>query len=163
MEGRMVSETDKAYIAGLVDGEGCVRIWKVGSPRQLDKMNRKTPIYNPWLSIANNNVEVLRWIQSLYGGRLQPHNRTRPVQAWVLVLTSRAAERILKDIVPYLRIKKPQTEVVLGYYQENMELYGCKGVPEEEVSRREELYQRALAVNPGSHQHRLSENPPVLQ
>lgn len=156
----MIQETDKAYIAGIVDGEGHVTIHRNASKKSMETLQRKTPMYCPWVSVCNTNVEVLRFIQENYGGSLHLSPNKRRIPVWNLVLTFRAAQRLLTDIVPYMRMKKSIAEVVLAFY-ENAETNDKVGVTREEIERRESLFQQARALNPLSRPQRLTEVPPV--
>lgn len=50
-----LSETDKAYLAGLIDGEGCISIAKHISKRTT------TPIYHLTLIISSCDKDVLEF------------------------------------------------------------------------------------------------------
>jgi len=104
-----LEEVEKAYIAGIVDGEGTVTLMK--------HHKNETPI--PFLSIANNNLELLKWIKSLLGGnicsrakRLPHHNKS-----YVLNIRHDRALRVLNEIKRYLMIKRPQAELITARYK----------------------------------------------
>ena len=102
----MPTAEELAYIAGFVDGEGCIGIhqWKKGS-----FINRSIRVI-----LTNTDPSVLRWIQDVYGGSLRC---TNPVKnwniRWELCLSSRKASAFLVDIQPYLRMKNKQAEMCL--------------------------------------------------
>ena len=63
-----LSELDRAYIAGLIDGEGCIRIGRVGPERIT---------FYPSISIGMTNREVIEWLQDrIHSGSIKLNNPT---------------------------------------------------------------------------------------
>ncbi len=60
-----MKDIDLAYIAGLVDGEGCIMITKENRLYTEAKHG-----YRFWLQvkITNTNKAVLEWVKDLFGG-----------------------------------------------------------------------------------------------
>ena len=52
----ILSETQKAYLAGIVDGEGCISFCKIGSFLYLG------------VSVANTNKPLINWLRTNLGG-----------------------------------------------------------------------------------------------
>jgi len=107
----MPTEEEKAYIAGFIDGEGCLNIhsWK--------KNNRT--LRHLRVMVVNTDPTVLEFIKGIYGGSLSssdyiPKNKIR----WILTITSRKALVLLEDIRPYLRIKQKQADVCIFFQKE---------------------------------------------
>lgn len=104
-----MKEAEKAYLAGIVDGEGTVTLSK----------NRSNQTPSPEVAIANNSLELLEWVRSRFGGtivskkkRLKHH---RDSYAWALRYDK--ALGFLKKIRPYLIVKKAQADLILKYYK----------------------------------------------
>lgn len=99
-----LSSTQAAYLAGLIDGEGSIVLY----------MRRDVVAMR--VMVSNTHRGVLDWIQSLTGVG-QTFN-TRPETAlnkasfqwWC---NADAAESVIKQIHPYLIIKKTQAELAL--------------------------------------------------
>lgn len=94
-----------AYAAGLIDGEGCIGIY------------RNSHNGNYQLRIAVEMVESsgLQELHSLFGGRWYFKTGTevrRPRCSWMVF--NSAAEAALRLILPYLRVKRPQAELGLS-------------------------------------------------
>jgi hypothetical protein len=117
----MVSETDKAYAAGLFDGEGYVGIL----PRTRDSLTR----YLASVVIANTDRTPLDWICEKFGGRVQvthpkptpKETRRRTLYSWY-IRGSRVGhldglDGFLTAIKPYSQIKTRQIEVVQKFRQ----------------------------------------------
>jgi hypothetical protein len=103
------SDTDWAYAAGFVDGEGCIAI-----ARSFVKA-RDRYYYGVHVVVANNNRDVLDWMQLTWGGWVVavPRRKSteRPAGAWRC--TSLGARTFLLGIRPWLRIKSAQCDNAL--------------------------------------------------
>lgn len=96
-------ETDKAYIAGLVDGEGCIKILHRKANRQ----------YLLAVTISNTNYLCLDFVKKLFKGQIQkrvPKNLKWKI-GYIYQATGKDAAILLDDIAPYLIIKRAQYEV----------------------------------------------------
>lgn len=99
-----MKEVDIAYIAGLTDGEGCLSLharFKYGSN-----------VYQLQISISNQHIETLQWVQSLFGGNISK-KQNGVVQWRPYSVTDQV--RFLKTVRPYLRIKARQADLLLAY------------------------------------------------
>ena len=104
-----MEEVEKAYIAGIIDGEGTVSLIK--------HHRNETPA--PLVSVANNKLELLQWIKKRVGGTIINKRKNKPYHdnsyAWSLRFDS--ALNFLKLIKKYLILKLPQTELILKNYK----------------------------------------------
>lgn len=99
------SQFDVAYIAGFVDGEGNIGFYKPKDARV--RMN---------ITIANNNLDVLRFIQQTLNigviiQRKQYNPRAR-TSYQLRIRNNREAFILLDAIVPYLKVKREQGKLV---------------------------------------------------
>lgn len=113
---RWTERTLAAYVAGLIDGEGTIGLniaYARGKGTGLPFRIR--------VALFNTNEDVLRFVQAHFGGGMYARSRqprdgaiktVRP--CWQLVWQSAAAERFLKQIEPYVIVKKPQLVVALA-------------------------------------------------
>lgn len=97
---------DAAYIAGFVDGEGCIAV-KTGKRDARDFVLR--------LRIVQNQYEVLFWIKCVCGfGTIY----TRPsLKSWELSFNGKDALSVLRDIYPFLKVKRLQAEAAFKFEQ----------------------------------------------
>ncbi|MBI5299698.1 MAG: LAGLIDADG family homing endonuclease [Deltaproteobacteria bacterium] len=101
---------EKAYIAGIVDGEGTVTLSR--------KHKNETP--SPRVSISNCNLNLLRWIQKKVGrGIIQKKRRVKKhhSNAYKLRILSNSAIWFLNEIKNFLRLKKPQAMLIIKKYK----------------------------------------------
>lgn len=93
-----LSDTEAAYAAGIVDGEGSIYFSR----------NRTTRWPSPVVSVASTDRELLEWLRSRVGGSIiqkrtyQPHHT--PSYDWKL--TDRRALEFLKLVRPFLVIRR---------------------------------------------------------
>ncbi|MFA5037696.1 MAG: LAGLIDADG family homing endonuclease [Candidatus Izemoplasmatales bacterium] len=102
----MHTELEKAYLAGLIDGEGSICI--------LTDHKRTFYLH---LNITNTGLSMLLKIKDIWGGLLYKKSRKNLLwkQAYELRWMGSKAKDILKEISPYLINKKPQAEISLRF------------------------------------------------
>lgn len=105
-------ETDKAWFAGIVDGEGCISIIKRGNH------------FVPSVKIANTNELLINKCKQVldeaeikyYLAFSDRKDRKNAKPAWELVMESRVrVVPVLTLILPYLVSKKEQANLVLNW------------------------------------------------
>ena len=98
-----------AWHAAFVDGEGCITIIN------FRKENRRRVI----VGVYNTCLPVLESIKSDFCGhsRIDPTKMDRPYQKqpYKWCVTSYQAVSYLKPLIPYLRIKRRQAEIVIDF------------------------------------------------
>jgi hypothetical protein len=104
-----VTESQKAYAAGLFDGEGSILIDKP----------RPTKGHTLWVPIAMREPEAVAWLQERWPGSLRPATR-RPkgreaVFCWYWRRCTSAAATFLSDILPYLLVKESQAQLAIEF------------------------------------------------
>ena len=100
----MTKDTDIAYLAGLIDGEGTVSL-------QL----RKKHLVALRVVVYNTNEDVIDWCQAAFDGTKHKVGRVREghKQEWQWFTHSDYAAEILEMVMPYLIIKRAKAEVAL--------------------------------------------------
>jgi hypothetical protein len=101
------SEIESAYIAGLIDGEGCIGIYRKknrGNFIQISLVNTSKPLAD-WLCLKMGANAVL----SLTDKR--PRNK----QSYSVTLDRLRAYAVLKRILPYLRVKDAQAKLAIAF------------------------------------------------
>ena len=108
-----MTETEKAYIAGIIDGEGSI---------MLQRIHKNEHPY-PCVSIASTTLELLEWIKKAIGkGRIiskKNYNVEIHKDCYSYVLRRNDAINLIKDIYPYLVIdaKKKRARLILEKYK----------------------------------------------
>lgn len=108
-----LSKEEKAYIAGLFDGEGHVFITEDKRP------NYKTSLHILRTGVTNTHKETIEWLFSKFPTTLskrvrhKEHPKWKPCYFWEA--SSNLAKDFLETILPYLRIKKRQAELAIEF------------------------------------------------
>ncbi len=93
-----LGDTEAAYAAGILDGEGSIQFTR----------NRKVRLPSPTVSICSTDRELLEWFRSRIGGTIIRKRTYRPHHSpsfdWKL--TDRKALQFLAIVRPFLVIKR---------------------------------------------------------
>lgn len=108
-----MKETERAYLAGIVDGEGHIAI----SKRKPNKLSGEvSPGYLCYVKIGSTDYLLVDWIKRTVGGGSiyetlpKKGQDKKPFFTWHI--TSKQAENFLREIYPYLVIKRRQADFV---------------------------------------------------
>ncbi len=132
-------ETDLAYAAGIIDGEGSIGI----ACKKPEKSNH-SPNHFAHITVGMTDHQVPEWLHETFGGNLRykPADPPRRAQASWRV-SYRLARRFLKAVQPYLKVKNPQAALALQLYDDDCIKVGATAtgyaVAEDEIARRDEL------------------------
>ncbi|MBI2327595.1 LAGLIDADG family homing endonuclease [Candidatus Curtissbacteria bacterium] len=100
-------KTVYAYLAGLIDGEGCISIRKTF---QYGKDQ-----FKPMVEVGMTDIEPMQLLQKTFGGSYWPElirGRNLPVTKWRV--TGTHVIPVLKPLLKYLLAKKRQAEIALA-------------------------------------------------
>lgn len=114
---RELTQTEVAYLAGILDGEGSISILKM-------RMKRKSATYWHYalqIRIASTHLPLIEWICDLVGGRIYEQtyvtrvqgNRKR-AQHWHIGGRADVAA-FLRLVRPYLIVKAEQADLALEF------------------------------------------------
>ncbi len=154
-----LSEVEKAYIAGLIDGEGCIYI-----DRYKDKRNKSGNFsYTLRVKINNTFYGMIEWLDERTVGVYKSNSfkckgqeyddwrkNRKPVFEWKL--SGMNGIKLLRDVYPYLVIKKKQAEQAFKFE----ETYCGKNFSEtrqfapiipELMEKKEMIYQKFRKLN----------------
>lgn len=164
----MANTTDIAYCAGLIDGEGCIRIKKI--PPKPGR--RVSPGYDSRIHIRMVDEGAIGFLSKTLGGtyykeiKAAENPNRRPMYCYAA--GGRVAERILLAVLPYLIVKKEAAENALALVelkktanQHRTKLLGyrnfpnlyknrkvrCLGLSDFYIATCEKLYLRAKYLN----------------
>lgn len=100
----MLSEVDKSYLAGIMDGEGTITVWK------SDRYDHRVLC----VAVVMTKRHAVDMLHVEYGGCLKLYASKKPEWAdkWRWQVKSRKAQRVLEELLPYLRVKR--TQALLG-------------------------------------------------
>lgn len=134
-----LSEAERGYLAGIIDGEGTLRV-----------MRALKSWYAPFIQITNTNEALMDWLQRLLGEkgighvyherfRKKPNHKLKHVYNIAAV---QGVKQILDQIAPLLVIKKEQAKLLLEFIsmKEEKADYGV-------LPREQEIFEELKLLN----------------
>jgi DNA modification methylase len=107
--GNIRSEADRAWLAAMVDGEGCIAVH-----RRMSEV-RTRPTFAPMVQVSNTNLPLLERCMAIAGVGSISHSdrgRNRRIYRWCVM--SDQARSLLREIYPYLIAKQPQARIAVA-------------------------------------------------
>lgn len=128
-----LSVSQKAYIAGYVDGEGCVTLSK-----KADKEMRLGYCFRPHLHVANTHRRSLLKMQQWTGlgnvHRVREEPQRNRKERWQWQMWSQQARQLLEAILPFLIIKKERARILIDFTKQCRRQPGKKGLSKTELN-----------------------------
>jgi hypothetical protein len=151
-----MKETEKAYLAGLIDGEGTVSIVR---------LRHRGPGFEHYVAsveISNTNVKMIDWVMERLGGSVVVDARKKvsgQKQVYRIGLRNKLAEKVLLEVLPYLVLKGKQAELVLELRSRTRRDGDRRRLTSAERAYRSHLYEECGKLNVRGHwdAERLSE------
>lgn len=142
---KQTKATKLAYLAGFIDGEGCIMISKRNPRMDKNGKDRINVSYSVLLTIAQRDGAIMDWLVGNYGGSVQWKDRENPTYNWII--THKKASIVLKEVLPFLKYKKHQAELALklqGRLKKTLRGQDGKAMPlaDNEIKIREKIYLR---------------------
>lgn len=143
-------ELEMAWMAGIVDGEGCITISK------QRREGRPSLAFRTSITISNTNLKLLEPFVKWWGGGIysprQANSKWRQTFTWHC--SNGVAVKFLESIMPYLKGKRRQAELVLEF-EHNKKRYkrtvyrgkGSAPLSEEETKYRDGLRDEIKKLN----------------
>lgn len=140
---KQTKEIKLAYAAGLFDGEGCVRIYKI-APR-----NRRSTRYGILTMLTQKDGRPLDWLVGNFGGMIYLKNKHSENWIYEWRIENAAAYEFCKSILPFTKVKTEQLRLAIRF-QERLKYARKKTVDdqrrftslsEHELEEREMMYQ----------------------
>ena len=155
-----------AYLAGIIDGEGCLWIGKFSrewNPGQISIQFRGI------LKVSSTDKVLLDWLLETFQGtescsfKYQPKaNLSRMVYTWVV--TGERLSDLCKQVLPYLVIKKESCKIMIRFRNTYHRVAGNNRIPPEILVERQECMDsiRKLTSRSRNHPSKVHHNPSAL-
>lgn len=141
----MLRDTDIAYAAGLLDGEGSIVIG-------LSKRKRlKGIVPDHWLQvgITGTNREMLDWLRQNFGGHISDssHSKSRKKQrpCWTWRVMSNQASEFLKLLLPFLKDKHQRAILAIEFQETKTQTRATGGVLSQEAIDKRQWYKDKIS------------------
>ncbi len=108
-----MTDTEKAYIAGIIDGEGSIMLTRF----------HKNQFPSPCVSVASTDKELLLWLLKTIGkGRIinkRNYNKMKHKDSYTYRVIYDDAIALLRDVSPFLIIesKKQRAKLIIDKYK----------------------------------------------
>ncbi len=101
-----------AYLAGIADGEGYIGIKKEKARYHPGCTN---PLYSERFAIRMADRHAIKLFEKVLGGWSYPEKQYSPTKrpCFVYEVCTKSAATVIRALLPFLRIKKPQAIAVL--------------------------------------------------
>ena len=147
-------ETEKAYIAGIIDGEGCIYIDKF-----IDKRTKKYT-YCLRMKVSMTCLKTVTWLRNtvlkeykcnLHVAKGKKFERCK--QGYVFAFSTRDLPRFCEAIYPYMITKKERCKLAMEYAQTHFmnNRSGRTGtflaIPDHLREKKEDIYKKIKHFN----------------
>ncbi len=154
----MIVETDLAYVAGIIDGEGSIVIYQRPMKKIIHhgKYGDRTPKHELNVSVGMTDRKIPYYLKDLFGGSVcgvtQRSGNRKPFWKWSV--TGQRASDLLKRLLPFLKTKALQAQTAIVFQDTkknnpNGGAGGSKQVPKEIINKRIELMEINKRLNGG--------------
>lgn len=112
---KQMSDVDIIYLAGFIDGEGCVTI------DRYKRRGKQNFYYKAQLDICNTNRDILEWIKERFGGCIVAprHAKGKRATCYRVTFNDWKCVDVLRLVLPYLKVKNKEALIVI-YFQKNL-------------------------------------------
>lgn len=137
-----------AYMAGIIDGEGCICMTKGYASQTASGYS-----YKIRLTVCNTSIVLLDWLVENFGGnytakKLAEGMELTHAQSYNWNLHCEQAGKLLNMVTPYLVIKKQQAQLALAYRKiQQLDFRGCPGRCVVPKQLREEIFLMSKLLN----------------
>jgi len=131
------------YLAGFLDGEGCIQIKKSNRSR----ITNKSPEYSVAVTISNTDITIPKMLRNIFGGSIFERKFKRKWKnCYDWKVSNKKAIYFCKIIKPYLIMKQKQADnaILFGL---TIEYWGAKRVSNETLNIREMIYMNNKKLN----------------
>lgn len=136
--------SDEGYLAGLIDGEGCIDLHR----RRASKRTEQFEFYYVLrIRISNTAKGLIDWLTIRFGGHSseQKAKSKKWKKGYIWSIYGAKAKEILLKALPYLKVKKKQAELALVF--QSTITYGPLALKGEIVELRKTLYEEMKKLN----------------
>lgn len=136
---------DLSYVAGFIDGEGCITIFK----QKYQSSDGQTKWgHRLRVAVGQNDLEVLKKVKDASGVHGNIFTKKRTIETnrtcYVLHFDGKHALDLIRKLMPFLIRKRPEAEAIEAFWKEGkMDMRtGTKTLPEDVWNVRESWYRK---------------------
>ena len=114
-----------AYIAGIVDGEGCIS-YRMERDMRLVSGHKRYPALK--VEVGNTNEELILWLLAVVGEgvttKARSYQNKNHKPHYSIVWKANRALALLEQVLPYLTIKKSRAQLMLDLRAKTQQALG---------------------------------------
>ena len=116
-----LTDTEIAYLAGLIDGEGSIMMRRQGSSRGEQRARFRAQL----IIAATTSLDLISWVTERLGNRWYSTPRMSPNHrpAWQFHPTEKQSDRLVERCMPYFVVKVRQAQLYIRYRALQRALY----------------------------------------
>lgn len=152
--------THLAYMAGIIDGEGC--FW-IGEIPKKNGDGYTTAHYRGVLKIDNTDKRLLDWMDTVFSGTSSARCRStssRKFERTIFTWTA-TGDRLLdlcEQVIPYLVIKKEHCQNMINFRKTYTNKLGSNKLSDEQIEARRQCVLVSRNLNSRWHLHPLKQS-----
>lgn len=150
------------YFAGILDGDGCIRIGKYKNAKQELR-------YRSFIQVGMVNEDIMIWLKENIGGNYYTCKPTKHFHKihWEWQINMKEGEIVLKQCIPYMIVRRKQAELYLEFaktmYRSGYDLRQDKKLLEEVLEKRKIIFYKNKELNKkGVDKNEISKNPIII-
>jgi hypothetical protein len=122
-----------SYLAGLFDGEGTICIQKDSRPLAENNGRNWNPIYNVTFRVGMIEQKAIESFKEFFGVGFidceKTYHKFRPMWRYS-IRAKNDAKMVIEKIKPFLRVKRPQADLAMRFFEETPSQRGMYLTPE---------------------------------
>jgi phage N-6-adenine-methyltransferase len=131
------SKSEYAYAAGIIDGEGCIRIDKK-NPTVANRL--RTPTYSLKIQVKMTDYNIIIWLRDIFScGNISQEQFFDKKNTYKLEIIGEEAFHVIELIYPYLKVKKSQAYIAMLFHEVKLGKVGRHNT-DEFLEKQEILY-----------------------
>lgn len=149
-----MKKSDKAYLAGIIDGEGCIAI-----SRNMRKDRPSPAYYEARISLGMTAKNVIDWACHItdLGTTYVTTTPLKRKKQWLWRVSNQRAITIAKLLLPFLKVKQKQARLLVLFQKHIRKQSGVNPrLTAKELTIRDSFYHRSRKLNSGSKAKKVS-------
>ena len=132
----MRTEIERAYLAGLLDGEGHIGI----TLTSRGKCGERWRTHYMIVTVSMSHLPVLEWLRVMWPGAVLSPKKSKGYPMWTVRWQSALGAALLREAQPYMRVKSMQAALAIQFADElATRPHQGAAITEAEWDRRESL------------------------
>lgn len=138
-----MKQSDRAYLAGILDGEGSISLVAY---TQVGESRRRKGGYSLAVQVVNRSEELIVWLADRFGGTTRHRDRGgNRVRIYEWQVHGRNCGPVLEAALPYLVVKRIHAEIALEFIETiNLHSSGSTPVVNDEVAEHRAILSTAM-------------------